>query len=89
LLVDVEDLSTGESIFNKVKSYTFVQINTEDVDPGTRVKITHFRIPSHYEMGSLVYLQRIRRKIVDSVYYNKFGKKRKPRSNNEKSKKSD
>ena len=77
LLTEVEDLQTGESLFDQVDSYTFVQIKMKDnVPSGTQVKVTHFRIPSHYEMGGLVYLQRIRRKVVDSVYYKLHGKKR-------------
>jgi hypothetical protein len=82
MLIDVVDRDSGKSIRNSVKNYTFVQIRMSgDITPGTPVKVTHFRIPSHYEMGGLVYLQRIRRKIVDSVYFRINGVKRKIRSN--------
>lgn len=75
-VIDVVDKSTGLSIKDKIKNYTFVQIIMEDVLPGTEVTVTHFRIHSHYEMGALVYLQRIRRAVVDSAYYRLHGEHR-------------
>ena len=76
-LIDVVDKDTGLSIKDKVKNHTFSQINMmEDVKAETKVIVKHYRIPSHYEIGSLVFLQRIRRKIVDSVYFKLHGKKR-------------
>ena len=76
-LADVEDIETGESLRNEVESYTFGQIMMKAHVPyDTLVKVTHFRIPPHYEMGGMVALQRIRRKIVDSVYFKLNGKKR-------------
>lgn len=73
-LIDVQ-LMSGESVLDKVKSYSFVQIEA-DLPEGTEVKVAHFRIPAHYEMGSLVFLQRIRRHIVDRVYLRLNGQKR-------------
>lgn len=76
-LIDVIDRDTNESLMSKIKNYSFVQIKLEDsVKAGTPVHVSHFRIPSHYEMGGLVYLQRIRRSIVDSVYFRLNKKKR-------------
>ena len=49
----------------------------KSVEPGTPVIVKHFRILPHYEMHSLVYLQRVRRAIVDSVYFRLNKKKRK------------
>jgi hypothetical protein len=70
MLIDVVDRNTGESLKSKVKYYTFVQIKMDDdVAIGLPVTVSHFRIPSHYEMMHLVHLQRIRRSIVDSVYF--------------------
>jgi len=46
------------------------------IEKNIPVTVSHFRIPSHYELGSLVYLQRIRRQIVDSVYFRLNNKKR-------------
>jgi len=76
-LIDVVDKNTGFSIKDKVKNYTFSQINmTDEVLYNTPVTVKHFRIKSHYEIGSLVYLQRIRKRIVDGVYFKLHGKKR-------------
>lgn len=73
-IVDVQ-LLTGESVLDKIESYSFVQIFST-LEPGTKVKVIHYRIPSHYEMGSLVFLQRIRRLLVDRIYFKLNGKKR-------------
>jgi len=79
MLLDVVDRSTGKSLKDSVSEYSFVQIQMmNSVLAGTPVKVIHYRIPSHYEMGSLVYLQRSRRRIVDKVYYLLHGKKRVP-----------
>ncbi len=81
LLVDVVHRGSGQSLRDNVKSYSFVQIKMDDTVPeGTPVEVTHFRIASHYEMGGLVHLQRIRRKIVDSVFYRLHGKKRRTKA---------
>jgi len=74
-LVDVVNVDTGESLGSHVKGNSFIDIDT-DLAPGTNVRVTHYRIPPHYEMGSLVYLQRIRRHLVDKVYFRLHGKKR-------------
>jgi hypothetical protein len=77
LLIDVIDRNTGKSILEHVMNYSFVKINMKhNVEIGTPVFVKHFRIPSHYEMGSMVYLQRARQRIVDSVYYRLYGKHR-------------
>ena len=82
MLIDVLDVDRGVSIKGDVDSYSFVQIDLmrsmsgQGWNPGTKVKVKHFRIIPHYEMGGLVYLQRIRKKIVDSTYYRIHGHKR-------------
>lgn len=69
--------SEGESLKDKIVEHSFVQIKmAKDVKPGTKVTVKHFRILPHYEMHSLVYLQRIRKQIVDSVYFRLHKKKR-------------
>ncbi len=75
-LIKIVNKRTGLSLKDNVKNYTFVQINMENVEPGTEVTVSHFRINSHYELGALVYLQRIRRRIVDSIYFRLNGKYR-------------
>lgn len=76
MIIDIVDKNTGTSIKENIKNYTFSQINMENIAVGTPVLVKHFRIKSHYEIGSLVYLQRIRKRIVDSVYFKLNGRKR-------------
>lgn len=80
MVIDITDMKSGESIKDKMDSYTFVKILMKDVEPGTKVNVKHFRTHSHYEMGGLVHLQRLRRKIVDSVYRRLHGKPREIRN---------
>ncbi len=77
-LVDIQALDAdNQSIMEFLDFYTFSQIKMKnDIPPGLRVKVSHFRILSHYEMQGLVYLQRIRRRIVDSVHFRLNGEKR-------------
>jgi hypothetical protein len=75
-LISVTNKSTGESLMENVAEYTFSKIVTKDLEPGTPVEVTHFRIPSHYEMKGMVFLQRIRRLLVDSIYFRLHKKKR-------------
>lgn len=58
----------GKSILSNVIEYGFNSIKVDGTIPvGTQVHIKHYRIPSHYEIGSLIFLQRIRKRIVASV----------------------
>ena len=76
-LIDVIDMNSNISLIEKVKEYTFFKIiMNDDVKPGTKVLVKHLRIAPHYQMGGMVYLNRIRRKIVDKVYSTIHGKKR-------------
>lgn len=80
LILDVVDRRDNKSLREYVQEYSFVQIKmTPDVSPGTPITVKHYRMPSHYEMGPLVYLQRIRKRIVDKVYFKMHGMKREPR----------
>ncbi len=81
-VIDITNKENGKSIKGSIKEYSFVQIKMdESVEPGTQVTVKHFRILPHYEMHSMVFLQRIRRQIVDSVYFRLHKKKREVRSN--------
>ena len=67
-LISVNDESTKKSYLNKVNYYTFSKIDTS-LPPGTKVEVKHFRIPSHYEMKSMVFLQKIRKQLVESISF--------------------
>lgn len=76
-LIDIINLESQESLINNVVEYSFSRIQMqESVRAGTRVSVKHFRILSHYEMDSLVFLQQIRKRLVDSLYF-RIHKKRK------------
>jgi hypothetical protein len=76
-ILEIKDLDTGKSLKSKIKEYTFVNIKmSNEVKPGTNVEVTHFIIPPHYDMGAIIYLNRIRKKIVDSIYFKLNGEKR-------------
>jgi hypothetical protein len=86
-IIDITNVDTDSSIFKSIKEYSFSKIKmSDDVDPGVNVLVEHMYIPPHYQMGGMVYLNRIRRSIVDKVYYRIHGRKRKinAQSNNNK-----
>ena len=76
MLCDVQD-ENGTSLLPDVESYAFSSIKMSHVVPaGTMITVTHMRLPPHHEMFSLVNLQRVRRKIIDSVYKRLHGEAR-------------
>lgn len=76
-IVDLFNLNTNEILLDKIKEYSFVRILMDETVPvGTEVVVSHWRIPSHYELGHMVFLQRIRRAIVDKIYFRLNGTKR-------------
>lgn len=75
-LLDIIDKKSGKSILSDVREYSFSKISLKDTSPGATVTVVHLRIPPHYQMGGMVYLNRIRRKIVDKVYLTIHGSKR-------------
>ena len=83
LLCDITD-EDGKSLLSEVDYYTFSSIKMKNTVPqNTLVTVVHFRIPPHYEMYSLVNLQRVRRKVVDSIYKRLHGEVRPLKGSNE------
>lgn len=67
LLCDITD-ENGNSLLSQVEYYTFSSIKMKNTVPEhTMVNVIHFRIPPHYEMHSMVNLQRVRKRVVDSI----------------------
>jgi hypothetical protein len=64
-LLNVIQRDTKEPLMQFVKEYSFSRIRMRDVKPGTLVTVTHLRVPPHYQMGGMVYVNRIRKKIVE------------------------
>lgn len=76
-IIEIYDIDTSNVITNNIKEYSFFKITmTDGIKPGTKVHIKHLRIFPHYQMGGMVYLNRIRRLIVDKVYLTIHGEKR-------------
>jgi hypothetical protein len=64
-LLNVIDKQTKQPLLKYVKDYGFSNIKMQGVNPGTEVIVTHLRVPPHYQMGGMVYINRLRKKIVD------------------------
>lgn len=64
-LLSVINKKNRHSLINNVVEYSFSKIKLKDIKVGTKVEVTHLRIPPHYQMGGMVYVNRIRKKIVD------------------------
>lgn len=66
-LLSIQEKSSKSSLMTKVKEYGFNKILVEGVAPGTVVIVTHLRVPPHYGMGGMTYVNRIRKKIVERI----------------------
>jgi hypothetical protein len=64
-LLNVIDIQTKRSLIDQVVQYTFSVIKMQQVQSGQKVIVTHLRIPPHYQMGGMVYVNRIRHKIIE------------------------
>jgi len=64
-LLSVADAKTKDPLNDHVVGYSFSKIKMRDIVPGTEVVVSHLRVPPHYQMGGMVYVNRIRKKIVD------------------------
>lgn len=64
-LLNVIHRDTKVPLLHLVKDYSFSKIRMQDIDPGTPVTVTHLRVPPHYQMGGMAYVNRIRKKIVE------------------------
>lgn len=76
LLLDVKHRDTYVSLKNNVINYSFSEIKVQQLAHDTPVIVEHLRIPSHYEIKSLAYLQKVRKQIVDKVFFQLNGIKR-------------
>lgn len=67
-LLSITD-SDGKSLLNKVVEYSFNKIKLKDVQSNTKVTVSHLRVPPHYQLGGMVYINRMRQSIIK--YYEK------------------
>lgn len=73
-LLDIKNKNSKESIINNVSEYSFSKIKMKNVNSEVSVIVTHLRIPPHYQMGGMVYVNRAKKKIVENL--NNFLKER-------------
>lgn len=66
-LLNIIDKKNKVSLLNSVKEYSFSKIYMQNVIAGTLVTVSHLRIPPHNQMGGMVYINRIRKKISDEL----------------------
>lgn len=66
-LLNIINKDSKESIIDHVASYSFNKIKLKNISPGTLVTVTHLRVIPHYQMGGMVYINRIRKKIIDKA----------------------
>lgn len=64
-LLSIIQRDTKFPLIEHVKDYSFSRIRMRDIRPGTVVTVTHLRVPPHYTMGGMSYVNRIRKKIVE------------------------
>lgn len=64
-LLDVVD-NKGVSWLHAVSDYSFSLIKT-NLAPGTKVQVSHLRIPAHYQVGILSHINRLKKSISDSL----------------------
>lgn len=62
-IVDEKNKSLNDSIIE----YNFSKIRLRDIDNGTSVTVTHLRVPPHYQMGGMVYINRVRKNIIEAI----------------------
>lgn len=64
-LLNIVNKKTKVPLIDNVLEYSFSNIKMTGILPGTEVTVTHLRVPPHYQMGGMVYVNRIRKKIID------------------------
>lgn len=64
-LLNIIQKDTKLPLIQQVKDYSFSRIRMQGVEPGICVTVTHLRVPPHYQMGGMAYVNRIRKKIVE------------------------
>ncbi len=56
-----------DNLLDKVKSYSFNKILIDA--PDQSVRVSHLRIPPHYQMGGMVHINRIKKAISEAIKF--------------------
>lgn len=68
-IINIFAKKSNTQLLSNIVEYSFNKIKMKDIIPGIEVHVTHLRVPPHYQMGGMVYINRIRRKIIDRVKF--------------------
>jgi len=68
-LLSINEKITKAPLIDNVTEYSFSKINLKDIAPGTAIIVTHLRQVPHYQMGGMVYVNRVRKKIIDRAQF--------------------
>jgi hypothetical protein len=60
----------NNSLMGNIEEYSFLKIKVKDIKPGNKVFVSHLRVAPHYQMGGMVYVNRIKKKITDRIFKN-------------------
>ena len=60
----------NQSLLDNVVHYTFNYIQLQNVEPNVEVNVQHLRIPPHYQMGGMTYINRARIEILNEYCKN-------------------
>lgn len=64
-LLSVLEKGTNCNLMNFVKEYSFSKIKMDSIRPGASVIVSHLMVPPHYQMGGMVHINRVRKKIIE------------------------
>lgn len=78
-LIDITDIQTNQSLINCVEKHSFseIKLSPNDVVPGNKVRVEHFRVPSHYNIAHTMILQGVKSNIsrkLTKIYKDQFAK---------------
>ncbi len=66
-LLDVIDVKTKLSLMPDIQEYSFLRIRFKTITAGTKILVSHLRVPPHYQMGGMAHLNRMRKRIVTLI----------------------
>jgi hypothetical protein len=66
-ILSIIDKNTSQCYMENIIEYSFSTIKLKNIKPETVVIVSHLRIPPHYQMNGMVYINRIRKSIIDEA----------------------
>lgn len=66
-LLSIIDVENQMSLMRNVEEYSFNKIQMKNIATNTCVRVSHLRVPPHYQMGGMVYVNRVRQNITKAL----------------------